>query len=629
MSKLRKTLSEILGKNKKNKSSLSGIGGVQRPIDKISEETFSWWEKNYILITKTRVSTLKGFLVIAFIAGAVASLVWTVSLNVQTNMEAGGTSATLSLDANSLSVIEGEEFDVDVILDTNNNSAVVARAIVNYDPSVFELMTYDTEFAFFQEASACNLASGPCEIVIEDADKGEIDITVARPTPGVNVESGVVAQLHFKTIAVGPVEKDISLSFKKEGDYADSDVILDDGQGTDFLTGVSGLKIAVGLPDCVEGTDFSYVPGTCLENNKRSLSISYISDREGTCTVKNPKLEETCKYIAPACVYTYSEFSVCGQDKKKTRQITSALPIGCEGTPEELVEDCVPDIIKPDKCDKDKFQFSEWVCGSDNKQRRNIKTKFPANCELDGTEELVKDCVYVAPTCEVKYSDWNDCQKDNKKRRTVISACTGITNEAVLLEDKCTYVDKTIESPVEVKISDVRAGDEDDNDKKIVTNKDSQKFDGTVEGLKNGKVKVYVDDKLKDELTVSADGQWDYKLKNIDDGSHDVKFEYYSSAGTKVSESKEVEVKVDTKDPEFTDLPLALSKKPGEKVWWKAKDSDKVKNFTYNFNGKKKETKKDSFIVPANTPKGIYLLKVTAYDRAGNKDTRRVVMRVK
>ena len=86
---------------------------------------------------------------------------------------------------------------------------------------------------------------------------------------------------------------------------------------------------------------------------------------------------------------------------------------------------------------------------------------------------------------------------------------------------------------------------------------------------------------------------------------------------------------MDSKKTKITDLPAFLVKRPGDKIWWKATDNDKVKYYKYYFNGKKKETKKAAMTIPASTPRGIYTLQVRAYDKAGNKVRKYIVVRVR
>lgn len=59
-----------------------------REIDMVTREIHSWWGRTYISMKRTRVKTWKGALLLAFIAGTVISLVWIVSLDIETESNA-------------------------------------------------------------------------------------------------------------------------------------------------------------------------------------------------------------------------------------------------------------------------------------------------------------------------------------------------------------------------------------------------------------------------------------------------------------------------------------------------------------------------------------------------------------
>ena len=117
------------------------------------------------------------------------------------------------------------------------------------------------------------------------------------------------------------------------------------------------------------------------------------------------------------------------------------------------------------------------------------------------------------------------------------------------------------------------------------------------------------------------------KAKN--DGTHEYQLKYYNSSGTEIGHSSTYSFYIDTEDPVITDLPLLLNKRPGDILWWKATDNNKIDHYKYYFNGKTRETKKDSFIIPTDTPKGTHYLRVRAYDKAGNTDVKNIVVRVR
>ncbi|HRY82152.1 MAG TPA: hypothetical protein P5232_00385 [Candidatus Moranbacteria bacterium] len=50
-----------------------------RPIDVSAQKTYSWWTKTYVFIKKTEIKTWQGVFALAFISGAAAAIIWSVS----------------------------------------------------------------------------------------------------------------------------------------------------------------------------------------------------------------------------------------------------------------------------------------------------------------------------------------------------------------------------------------------------------------------------------------------------------------------------------------------------------------------------------------------------------------------
>lgn len=156
-------------------------------------------------------------------------------------------------------------------------------------------------------------------------------------------------------------------------------------------------------------------------------------------------------------------------------------------------------------------------------------------------------------------------------------------------------------------------------------------FKGDVDGLNGGKVVAYVNGDEYKDVDIKK-GEWKISVKTKKDATYSVKFKFYDANDNEVDESSKYYVKVDTEDPDIYDLPSFLTKSRGEKLWWKAKDNKKIDYYKYSFVGgaiKSKETKSASMIIPMNAPSGVHTMRVTAYDKAGNKDTKYVVVRVR
>ncbi len=167
--------------------------------------------------------------------------------------------------------------------------------------------------------------------------------------------------------------------------------------------------------------------------------------------------------------------------------------------------------------------------------------------------------------------------------------------------------------------------------KKMYSKDKKFSFKGDVDGLSGGRVVAYVDGDEYDDTDVK-NGEWKISIKTKKSNTYEIKFKFYDASGNEIDESLKYEVKVDTEDPDVYDLPAFLTKSKGEKLWWKAKDNNKIDHYKYSFISgplKGKETKSSSMNIPTNAPSGVYTMRLTAYDKAGNKDTKYVVLRVR
>jgi len=605
----------------------------KRPIDKTVEGAYSQWNKTFTLIKKTKVKTWQGVFLIAFVAGSVSALIWGIALNIQTISEAGGETAILSLDPAIQSVVNGETFDLDIILNTQGNDVVAARAIVNYDTDNFSLVSWDTGNSAFSSGNTCIYDSKPCEIVSNDTVNGVIDITLSKPSGGINTSSGVIATLIFQ--ALQTVTNDgITFSFTS-GSYEDSDVIFDgsgdDGEGMDILASVVNSVITVGAEICTSFTYSDWV--TCQPDGTQARTI--LTSLPAGCGGGNPITTQECVYVLPTCEsFSYNNWGECQPDSTRSRTVASSLPSGCIGGDPILTESCEYDGTTT--CES--FTYNDWgECQPNNTQSRTVATSSPADCS-GGNPVLSGVCEYALPICaSFTYSDWGECQSNGTRIRMVISSSPANcdSSNAVTLEE-CEYAgeeDEEVTDTIEVSKPKIKIGSEKkvsfSKSKKVRSKSKKFSFKGSAEGLIGGAVQVWVNGKLKKEVDILDDDSWKVKVKVKKNETYSFKFKYIDSDGNEVDKSGKYYVKVDSKKPEITDLPTFLNKRPGDKVWWKATDNDKVKYYKYYFNGKKKETKSASMIIPANTPKGVYTLQVRAYDKAGNKVRKYVVVRVR
>ncbi|MFA4817209.1 MAG: cohesin domain-containing protein [Parcubacteria group bacterium] len=296
--------------------------------------------------------------------------------------------------------------------------------------------------------------------------------------------------------------------------------------------------------------------------------------------------------------------------------------------------------VAPPTCTS--FTYSAYgSCQSNSKHYRSITSSLPAGC-TGGSPITEESCIYTPPTVtctDFTYSAYGDCQSNGKQSRSITSSspqgCTG-GNSVTTLD--CEYDEPDPEPPIitdgEIDINDpkIKIGSDDSKElnksKTVYSDNNKFYFKGKSIDLANGKVAIYEGGDKKAETTVGADGSWKLTAKPKKDGKYEYRLKYYDGNGQEIGQSSKYSVRVDTKSPQFTDLPSLLNKRPGDVLWWKATDSDRIDYYKYYFNGKTKETTKDSFVIPTNTPKGLQYLRVKIYDRAGNTEVRNIVVRV-
>lgn len=198
------TLMDVLGllnRNQKinNLNKALEIGSA-REVDKMTQEVHSFWGKTFVFIRRTRVRTWKMVFVVAFISGAAAALIWTVSIKIQTSSDAAGNMANVKLRSDDTIVKKGDIFNVDIILDTNENYAVYSKVTVNYNPEDFKLEIWDTDDSIFSSDKSCAYDDNPCETVEKDEARGKITISLANPKRPIKTSSGKVFNLVFRTL---------------------------------------------------------------------------------------------------------------------------------------------------------------------------------------------------------------------------------------------------------------------------------------------------------------------------------------------------------------------------------------------------------------------------------------------
>ncbi|MDD3486967.1 MAG: chitobiase/beta-hexosaminidase C-terminal domain-containing protein [Candidatus Moranbacteria bacterium] len=153
-------------------------------------------------------------------------------------------------------------------------------------------------------------------------------------------------------------------------------------------------------------------------------------------------------------------------------------------------------------------------------------------------------------------------------------------------------------------------------------------FRASTKGIEDGTVKIYGGRKLLKTAEVSSGGKWSQRVRVKKQKVYRLNFKYYDSAGEQVKSSGDFKIGVDKHRPEFTDLPQELTKRPGAKIWWEAKDNEGVDRYKIELDGKISKTTRKHFYLKSDIRLGYHTLRVKVYDKAGNAVSRKIRLRI-
>lgn len=256
---------------------------------------------------------------VAFLVIVLGALVWAFAVRTS------GEVADLHLSPATTSTVVGSPFNVDMTLDTQSNNVVAVKAVVQYNPANFSLVSVDTSSSVFGQGNTCVYNSKPCEIITQDAANGTAIITLAKPTPGVNTSTGLLGTIQFRALQpiVNPTAANITIQYVTFGSYADSDVILDDGNGTDILNSVTNTTVSAALevPSGLSGTGTSATTTdlSWTTASAGSTIVSYKVYRDGLQigTSATPSYQDAG--LAPLTAYAYRVSGVDGAGRESAQ----------------------------------------------------------------------------------------------------------------------------------------------------------------------------------------------------------------------------------------------------------------------------------------------------------------------
>lgn len=132
---------------------------------------------------------------------------------------------------------------------------------------------------------------------------------------------------------------------------------------------------------------------------------------------------------------------------------------------------------------------------------------------------------------------------------------------------------------------------------------------------------------------ISSDGSWSYRLPKEKSGTERYALTYTDQAGNVSTRSSWFTVIRDTQDPTFSDLPLTITLRRGDKISFPAMDDEtKIDKYTVKLSPAMKTSRKqqeDFYIVPTRIQDGTYVLTVSAYDKAGNRARKSILVTVR
>ncbi|HOY46854.1 MAG TPA: cohesin domain-containing protein [Candidatus Dojkabacteria bacterium] len=164
--------------------------------------------------------------------------------------------ASLSVSPGNITVTNGQEFQINVVLDTQGADIVAVDAIIDYDPSMVEIVSI-TQGSIFSAYPVQTFANGEIRI-------SALDSTFSTPYNG----SGTLATVRARGLQVGTTSFNFVFT---SGSTTDSNVV-EEGTSTDLLGETSGSVL--GINTLAGGDDDDDVlPETAIFGEKEDMYI--------------------------------------------------------------------------------------------------------------------------------------------------------------------------------------------------------------------------------------------------------------------------------------------------------------------------------------------------------------------
>jgi hypothetical protein len=209
--------------------------GKQRTIDISVEKTLKSVKSGYRIVPAMEIKAWKAYLVVTFVAGFAAALIWSAYVSIYPVSKADeNAQVTLSTSAVTASHKVGDEFPIQIILNTAGKNIVAVQAIYSYDKNTLQVISADISGSSFNNEIKNTI----------DANQGQGFLALAKATPGVNGATVKVATVNLKALA-DVSEPTLRLKLDTFNAVSDSAAMLDDGLGTNVLQKVESMTLNV------------------------------------------------------------------------------------------------------------------------------------------------------------------------------------------------------------------------------------------------------------------------------------------------------------------------------------------------------------------------------------------------
>ncbi len=153
---------------------------------------------------------------------------------------------------------------------------------------------------------------------------------------------------------------------------------------------------------------------------------------------------------------------------------------------------------------------------------------------------------------------------------------------------------------------------------------------GKVLDLEEGTVvEIEKDGKVIAERKISAKKKWRFVARNKSNEAS-FRFRYLEkSSREEIRSSGTYRILIDKKDPVFVSFAKSTSAAGGETITWQTTDNDQIKYFKIRFQGKNYSSAESRFQIPQDAGKGVAKLVVSAFDRAGNKAAKKMMVKIR